>query len=182
MTDPTRRSFLSAAALTAASYGRVLGANDRVGVGLVGFGLIGKRHALTYKELPEAELVAVAETHRGRLDEALGFVGGAAKGFGDFRKLLDAKDVAAVVVATPDHWHALVTMMACSAGKDVYVEKPLTLFVKEGRWMTDVARRHNRIVQVGTQQRSGKSYQKAKQLLSSGYIGEIMHVGGGAFR
>src|SRR5689334_22327336 len=115
MPDVTRRSFLSAAALTAASYGRVLGANDRVGVGLVGFGLIGKRHALTYKELPDAQIVAVAEAHRGRLDEAIGFIGGAAKGYGDFHKLLDSKDVAVVVVATPDHWHALLTMMACAA-------------------------------------------------------------------
>src|SRR5437763_5398886 len=141
MTDPTRRSCLSAVALTVASYGRVLGANDRVGVGLVGYGLIGKRHALTYKELPEAELVAVAEAHRGRLDEAVGFIGGAVKGHGDFRKLFESKDVAAVVVATPDHWHALLTMMACAAGKDVDVEKPLTLFVREGRGMIDGGRR-----------------------------------------
>src|SRR5205085_10506180 len=71
---------------------------------------------------------------------------------------------------------------ACAAGKELYWDKPRALFIKEGRWMTDVARRHNRIVQVGTQQRSGKSYQKAKQLLASGYIGQIMHVSGGSFR
>ncbi len=180
--DVTRRSFLSAAALTAASYGRVLGANDRVGVGLIGFGLIGKRHALTYKALPDAQVVAVAETHRGRLDEALGIVGGEAKGFGDFRKLLESKDVSAVVVATPDHWHALLTMLACAAGKDVYVEKPLTLFVREGRWMIDVARRHKRVVQVGTQQRAGKHYQRARDLIRGGHIGKVMSVRVESFR
>ena len=69
--------------------------------------------------------------------------------------------VDAVVISTPDHWHALMTMMACAAGKDVYVEKPLTLFVREGRWMIDVARKHKRVVQVGTQQRSGPHYQQS---------------------
>jgi len=79
-------------------------------------------------------------------------------GYSDFRKLLDDRAVEAVVISTPDHWHALMTMMACAAGKDVYVEKPLSLFVREGRWMTDVARRNKRVVQVGTQQRSGPHY------------------------
>lgn len=181
-TDVSRRSFLSAAALTAASYGRVLGANDRVGVGLIGFGLIGKRHALTYKELPDAQIVAVSDAHRGRLDEAVGFAGGGARACPDFRKLLDAKDVAAVVVATPDHWHALMTMLACAAGKDVYVEKPMTLFVREGRWMTDVARRHKRVVQVGTQQRSGRHYQRARELIRNGHIGKVVSVRMEAYR
>src|SRR5579885_1552334 len=158
---PTRRDFLAtgaagAAALSAAAYARVPGANERVGVGFVGYGLIGKRHVLDFKEQPDADLVAVAETHHGRLEEAKGLIGGSVRGYPDFRRLLDDKDVRAVVVSTPDHWHALVTMMACAAGKDVYVEKPLTVFVREGRWMIDVARRTGRVVQVGTQQRSGK--------------------------
>ncbi|MBL8295178.1 MAG: Gfo/Idh/MocA family oxidoreductase, partial [Bryobacterales bacterium] len=100
----------------------------------------------------------------------------------DFRKMLDDRDVQAVVVSTPDHWHALMTMMACAAGKDVYVEKPLTLFVREGRWMVQVARKHNRIVQVGTQQRSGRHYQKARQLIQSGYIGKVVSVRMTAYR
>src|SRR5262249_22929894 len=146
------------------------------GVGFVGYGLIGKRHVLDFQAQPDADLVAVAEAHRGRLDEALAQIGKPAKGYADFRRLLDDKDVQAVVVSTPDHWHALQTMLACAAGKDVYVEKPLTLFIREGRWMTEVARRTKRVVQVGTQQRSGPHYQRARELLRSGRIGPVTSV------
>jgi len=104
------------------------------------------------------------------------------KPYRDFRKLLDDKDIQAVVVSTPDHWHALLTIMACAAGKDVYVEKPLTLFVKEGRWMTEAARRYRRIVQVGTQQRSRPHYQKARELVQTGYFGKVLSARMGAFR
>ncbi|MEX2142495.1 MAG: Gfo/Idh/MocA family oxidoreductase [Pirellulales bacterium] len=175
----TRRALLgagAAATLTAASYARVLGANDRVGVGFIGFGLIGKRHVLDFQAEEDAALVAMAETHKGRLDEAISVMGSQARGYGDFRKLLENHDVDAVVVSTPDHWHALQTMMACAAGKDVYVEKPLTLFVREGRWMADVARRHKRVVQTGTQQRSGPHYAKARELIQSGHIGPVTSV------
>src|SRR6266436_178630 len=113
----------------------------------------------------DADLVAVAEAHRGRRDEALTLIGGSAKGYADFRRLLDNKDVQAVVISTPDHWHALQTMLACAAGKDVYVEKPLTLFVREGRWMINIARRHKSVVQVGTQNRSGPQFARARQLV-----------------
>jgi predicted dehydrogenase len=184
--DFSRRAFVQgaagAAALTAASYARVWGANERVGVGVIGVGLIGKRHLLDFKEQKDAALVAVAETHRGRLAEAKETIGGNPEVYVDFRKLLDNKDVAAVVVSTPDHWHALMTMLACAAGKDVYVEKPLTLFVREGRWMNDVAKKHKRIVQVGTQQRSGPHYQKARQLIQDGHLGKIVSVRMAAYR
>src|SRR5262249_53507437 len=119
----SRRSILwagTAAALTATSYGRVLGANERVNVGFIGFGLIGKRHVLDFKPRPDAALVAIAEVHKGRREEAAALIGGSAKQYADFRALLENKDVDAVVVSTPDHWHALMTMMACAAGKDVY--------------------------------------------------------------
>src|SRR3954451_3387641 len=114
---PSRRAILKGgAALTfsAASYGRVLGANERVGMGFIGFGLIGKRHVLDFKAAPDVNMVAVAEVHRGRLDEALATMGGSPRAHGDFRRLLDDRDVDAVVVSTPDHWHALMTMMACA--------------------------------------------------------------------
>lgn len=175
----TRRHFLhaaGAAAITAAAYRRVLGANERVGVGFIGYGLIGKRHLLDFQEQPDVNCVAVSDAHRGRVDEAKGLMGGDARGFADFRKLLEDRAVDAVVVSTPDHWHALMTMMACAAGKDVYVEKPLSLFIREGRWMIDVAQRTGRIVQVGTQQRSGPHYQRARELIRNGHIGAITSV------
>ena len=178
-TTTSRRAVLrgaTAAALSAASYRRVLGANDRVALGFIGFGLIGKRHVLDFKDQADASLVAVAEVHRGRLDEAAALMGGQPRKYGDFRRMLDDKEVDAVVVSTPDHWHALMTMMACAAGKDVYVEKPTSLFVREGRWMVDVARRHGRVVQVGTQQRSGPHYHKARGLIRDGRIGKVVTV------
>jgi predicted dehydrogenase len=183
--DFTRRTFVKAGAatlLTAASWERVLGANERVGVGFIGYGLIGKRHVLDFQEQKDADLVAVAEAHRGRRDEALQQIGGAVKGYTDFRRLLENKDVQAVVISTPDHWHALQTMLACAAGKDVYVEKPLTLFVREGRWMIDVARRHKSVVQVGTQQRSGPHYQRARELVKKEEFGRVVSVRMGTFR
>ena len=175
----SRRALIgggAAAALSAATYRRVLGANERVGLGFIGFGLIGKRHVLDFKDQPDAGVVGVAEVHSGRRDEGVSLAGGSARGYGDFRALFDDRQVDAVIVSTPDHWHALMTMMACAAGKDVYVEKPLSLFPREGRWMVEVARRHNRVVQVGTQQRSGPHYQKARELIRAGQIGKVVAV------
>src|SRR5215468_5068218 len=99
-----RRTFLRgglATALTAASWRRVLGANERIGVGFIGYGLIGKRHLLDFQEQPDANLTAVAEAHAGRLDEALTTIGAGARGYRDFRELLDDRNVDAVVVSTP---------------------------------------------------------------------------------
>lgn len=175
----SRRAWIgagAAATLTAAGYRRVLGANDRVGVGFIGFGLIGQRHVHDFVAMPDVAGVGIAETHTGRRDEAAAVIGPGARTFADFRKLLDDRDVDAVVVSTPDHWHALMTMMACAAGKDVYVEKPLSLFVREGRWMVDVAKKHGRVVEVGTQQRSGLHYQRAKGLVQDGHIGKMVGV------
>jgi predicted dehydrogenase len=176
----TRRTAL--AGLTAASYRRLLGANDRVQVGFIGYGLIGSEHVHDFKNQRDVDLAAMCDVYQPRLEQGVAACGQTAKPYSDFRKLLDDKDLQAVVVSTPDHWHALMTIMACAAGKDVYVEKPLTLFVKEGRWMVEAARAHNRIVQVGTQQRSGKHYQKARELLQTGYVGKIMSVRMGSFR
>ncbi len=175
----TRRGFVqagAATALTAASWNRVYGANDRVSIGIIGYGLVGERHTIDFQEQPDAQVVAVAEAHRGRAGEAAKVLGGDIRQYRDFRKLLENRDVDAVCISTPDHWHALMTMMACAAGKDVYVEKPLTLFVREGRWMIDVARRHNRVVQVGTQQRSGPHFQKARQFIRDGRLGKVVSV------
>jgi predicted dehydrogenase len=181
----SRRAFVqggAAAVLTAASYAKILAANDRVGVGFIGFGLVGKQHVLDFRQQPDVNMVAFAEVHRGRLEEARALGGSSARGYDDFRRLLDDRDIDAVVVSTPDHWHALMTMLACAAGKDVYVEKPLTLFVREGRWMVQAAKRNGRVVQVGTQQRSGPHYQRARALVQSGTLGKICSVRMQAYR
>src|SRR5438105_5086876 len=170
----TRRSFLGA--MTAAAWHRVPGANDRVQVGFIGYGLIGAQHVYDFKNQKDVDLAALCDVYRPRLEEGLAACGPLAKGYGDFRKLLEDRDVQAVVISTPDHWHALMTLMACAAGKDVYVEKPLTLFVREGRRMVRAAERHRRVVQVGTQQRSGPHYQRARELIQGGHLGKITSV------
>jgi predicted dehydrogenase len=176
----TRRTF--AVGLAASSYSRILGANDRVQVGFIGYGLIGAQHVYDFKNQRDVDCAAMSDTYQPRMEQGASVCGPGTKQYADFRKLLDDKDLQAVVVSTPDHWHALHAMMACAAGKDVYVEKPMTLFVKEGRWMVDVARKHKRVVQVGTQQRSGRHYQSGKKLLNDGYLGKIHSVRMGAFR
>ena len=176
----TRRAFLGA--MTAASYGRILGANNRVQLGFIGCGLIGLRHIADFKQLPGAALSAVCDVYKPRIEYARTQCGGSPKGYVDFRKLIEDKDVDAVVVSTPDHWHALQTIMACAAGKDVYVEKPMTLFAREGRWMTTAARRYKRIVLVGTQGRSGTHFREAIPLVREGAVGKIHSVRFSAYR
>jgi predicted dehydrogenase len=173
----TRRVFLGAAALTAASYKRVLGANDRIGVGFIGFGLIGKQHVADFKRFSDVDLVGLCDVYKPRMEEGLAYMGNPnAKGYGDFRKMYENKDIQGVVVATPDHWHALLAIMACAAGKDVYVEKPMTVCVDEGKWMVQAARKYNRIVTVGTQRRHGAGVKAAKKIVEAGTLGKIHSV------
>src|SRR5690242_10344639 len=117
--SPTRRDFLvsSAAALSAS---RILGANDRIQIGFIGYGLIGAQHVHDFKNLPDVDLAALSDVYEPRLHEGLAACGPRAKGYADFRRLLDDQDIQAVVISTPDHWHALLTILACAAGKDVY--------------------------------------------------------------
>jgi predicted dehydrogenase len=173
----TRRAFLGAAALTAASYNRILGANERIGVGLIGFGLIGKQHTADLKTMSDVDIVGLCDAYAPRVEEGLKYIGnGTAKGYGDFRKMYENKDIQGVVVATPDHWHALLTIMACHAGKDVYVEKPMTVFNDEGKWMVQAARQYKRIVTVGTQRRQGAGVKAAKKVIEAGTLGKIHSV------
>ena len=175
-----RRKALQAIAgaglLTAASWRRVLGANDRVRVGFVGNGLIGKRHLLDFMAQPDVEVAGISEVSESRMADAVATAGNGPSRYKDFRKLLDQRDVDAIVVSTPDHWHALMTILACAAGKDVYVEKPLTHVVREGEWMLRTARRHERVVQVGTQQRSGAQYKRCVELVRGGHLGDVRNV------
>jgi predicted dehydrogenase len=154
-----------------ASFGRS-GANDRIGVGYVGLGARGN-HILHH--LPDdAQIVAVCDVDARR-------VGRVAQGhryatYGDYRGLLENKDVHAVVITTPDHWHALQAIDACAAGKDVFCDKPLSLTVREGRAMVDAARRYNAIFQVGPQQRSIPAAIRACEFVRAGRLGKIREV------
>jgi len=182
----TRRGFLGAmSALSASSYNRLLGANDRVGVGFIGYGLIGRQHIANFKSsFPDVDRVAICDVYQPRLQEGLAYLESPnAKAYSDFRKMYDDQNVDAVVVATPDHWHAMLTIMACAAGKDVYVEKPLTVFIDESKWMLQAEAKYKRIVVVGTQRRHNPSYAAARKIVESGVLGKIQLVRmGGASR
>jgi len=169
-------------ALTAASYNRVLGANDRVGIGFIGYGLIGRQHIANFKKsFPDVDRVALCDVYKPRLEEGLAYLESPhAKGYGDFRKMYENKDIDGVVVATPDHWHAMLTVMACAAGKDVYVEKPLTVFIDEGKWMLRAMNKYKRVVAVGTQRNHNPGHQVAKKIVGSGLLGKIQMVKLGA--
>jgi predicted dehydrogenase len=180
--DFTRGMAAMAGVATALGRSRVAGAGERVGVGIIGCGNKGEALWKNFLAHPEVEPVAVAETYQPFRERGVTMANGKARAYSDFRKLLDDKDVQAVVIATPDHWHALMTVMACRAGKDVYVEKPLSLVVAEGRTMVDEARKHKRVVQVGSQQRSGAHYARALDLIREGRIGEVHQVSVGFTR
>jgi predicted dehydrogenase len=167
---------------TALGSRRVLGANERIGLGIIGCGNRGASVWGKFLGQPNVDPVAVCDVYQPFVDQGVAAGGGRPRAYQDFRKLLDDKDVDAVIIATPDHWHALQTIAACRAGKDVYVEKPLSLFVKEGTAMLAEARRHKRVVQTGSQQRSGAHYARAVELIRQGYIGPVHHVSVGYTR
>ncbi len=169
----TRRDFTRAAGLTALSYSRVLGANDRVRMGYIGLGNRGDQVHDAFLEHGDQETVAVCDLRDDYMEFARKKSRATPKKYKEWRKLLEDKDVDAVVVATPDHWHALMMIGACEAGKDVYVEKPLSLTVAEGRKMVEAAERTKRVVQVGIQRRSSPPLKEAAEFVRSGGIGQV---------
>ncbi len=178
-----RREFITSAltgatvvSTTALSYQRIVGANDRVRVGLIGCGGRGLDVALLMKQAPGAEYVATCDVYAPNAQQAKQQLNPEAQVLGDFRKLLALKEVDAVHIATPDHWHGIITVLACQAGKDVYVEKPLAHNIKEGRAMVAAARKYNRIVQTGLQHRSAPHYREVEQIIKSGQLGEVRFV------
>jgi predicted dehydrogenase len=187
MGEWTRRHFVqataTAGAATALKPRDVLGANERVGVALIGCGGRGFANWQRFLKQSDVNPVAVCDVYEPFLRRAAAAAGGAALPMDkDFRRILDRKDVEAVIVGTPDHWHALHAVMACQAGKDVYVEKPLSLTVHEGRKMVQAARAHDRVVQTGSQQRSGAHYARAVTLVQGGAIGEVHKITAGFTR
>jgi predicted dehydrogenase len=174
-----RRDVLStaAAALTTSLFtGNVRGANDRISVGFIGLGAMGSGNLGYAMQVPEVEPVALCDVYQPHLERAV--AAAAKKNFQpktvrDFRDVLADKSIDAVCISTPDHWHAYMTVEGCKAGKDVWVEKPSCTYVEEGQKMVQAARKYNRIVQAGTMQRSGGYFQKAKELVAAGAVGDI---------
>ena len=167
-------SMAAAFSMTTLPATRVLGANDRVRLGVIGTGNRGRQVMEFFVQQPDCEIAAVCDVSRSTMEEANAkLLGGKAAMHSDFRQILDQPDIDAVLIATPDHWHALQTIMACRAGKDVYCEKPLSKTIHEGRKMVQVARETGRVVQVGTHRRSGLSYADAANLIASNKLGKI---------
>lgn len=162
--------------MNAASYARVLGANSRVRIGIIGLRGIGNLHLSHLLQMPkEADVVALADVHADVLSERAA-TAPRARTYADFRHVLDRNDVDAVVVATPDHWHALISIYACESGKDVYVEKPTSRTIAEGRWMVECSQQTGRLIQAGTQQRSSEVFRGVRDAIRSGKIGAVSHV------
>lgn len=182
--DWSRRQAVTAAGLAAISYRKVFGANDRIGLGLIGCGQRGVRallrEALSFREQAGAEVRAVCDIWKPRLEEAAAAVkaaqGDEPKQIRAYRELLALKEIDAVIIATPDHQHATMLTDAVRAGKDAYVEKPLAMEMKELLTCVDTVKKSDRIVQMGTQIRSLPSSMAAKQWVQSGGLGKIFKV------
>ncbi len=182
LSQVSRRSFLvtTAAASTVFAAPLVLprsvfGANERIITGHIGVGGQGKSNLGGFMN----NVAAICDVDSNRIAAVAKMLeekGKTVETFGDYRKLLDRKDLDAVVISTPDHWHALHTIHACQAGKDVYCEKPLSLTITEGRKMVEAARANSRVVQTGSQQRSDAKFRQACELVRSGRLGKISTV------
>jgi predicted dehydrogenase len=178
-----RRTFLMGAGLVAMG---ARAANDTVGIGVIGLGGRGRDHLKYYSKLPNARVVAICDVNQAQTERAAQIAGKLQGGqphiYQDLRKLFEDKDVDAVSIATPNHWHALATIWACQAGKDVYCEKPACYNIFEGRAMEAAARKSKRIVQIGMQGRTIAHKQRAVELLRAGAIGQVYMARGICFK
>nr|CAA9230002.1 GH109 [uncultured Armatimonadetes bacterium] len=195
MVDVTRRDFLratgGAAAAVAAGIGgsttaaraeeapqaRAASANDKIVLGIIGVGGRGYgTHLDWFGKHPDVAIGAVCDVHQPYVERAVAKLGGAAKGYNDFRKLLEQKDIDAVVVCTPPQWHAIMSVAACEAGKDVYCEKPLSRYPAEIRAMVKAARDNKRVTQDGTQIHATENYARCVDIVRSGALGQVTAV------
>ncbi len=198
MIDVSRRRFLAASAMAAGFGGGTLihresagsapnaeveaerfalerddGPNERITLGFIGTGGMGSGLLNIFKGFPNVAIAAVCDVDRSHLEKARESAGGKAEMYKDFRSVLDRKDIDAVVIATPDHWHAIPTILACQAGKDVYCEKPLAYRVAEGRAMVNAASKYKRITQMGNLIHAGENYHRVVEIVRSGVLGPI---------
>lgn len=173
----SRRSFLATgAALTALSSSRVLGANDRIRIGALGTGGRCQYLLSCLNKNGGNEIAAVCDVYEPRRQSAKQKYGPGADEYGDFRKVLDRKDIDAVVIGAPDHWHVPMTVAAVAAGKDVYCEKPVTHSIEEGPVLEKAVRDSRRVVQTGMQQRSWEHFQTAVDFIQQGKLGKVNQV------
>ncbi len=180
-----RRDFMrtsaAAALATLVPFSRVRGANDEIRVAVVGIRSQGSNHINWFRKISGVRVVAICDADRAFLErEEKKFAERNEKvdTYVDYRKLLEDKNIDAVITATPNHWHALVTVWACQAGKDVYVEKPVSHNIWEGRRMVEAARKYKRIVQSGTQRRSDEGFREAIDFIKAGSLGKVTLVRG----
>jgi predicted dehydrogenase len=182
-----RRIFLKqggAAALGLAflpGWATKVAASDRLRIAIIGVGGMGNNHLKWFAALPEVEVVALCDVDENHLNESLKTLETLqpnlkAQGYGDFRHILDRKDIDAISCATPDHWHAQIATLAFQAGKDVYGEKPLSYDIREGQRMLKTLKRHDRIFQMGTQIHAGDNYHRVVEIIRSGAIGKVHTV------
>lgn len=194
--DLTRRDFLKAsgAAVALAGVGasvlstpgeaeeaaaKPVAASEKIRLGVIGLGGRGMGVMNGFMSYPDVEIAALCDVYKPRLDEAVAKVaekGHKAEGYHDFRKLLERKDIDAVLVTTPPHWHPLISIYACQAGKDVYCEKPMSRYPAEAKAMLKAAVDNKRVTQVGTQIHAGENYRRAVEIVQSGGLGKISAV------
>jgi len=184
----SRRTFIGSAASTAVGAGLLgtrnlaaqaapaRGANEAINIGLIGCGGRGGYLVGIFNSLPGVNPVAVCDVNRDRAARVQQILGGKPKAYQDYRRLLAHQEIDAVIVATTGHWHVLPMIEACAAGKDVYMEKPVGTSIGEGRAAVKAARKYDRIVQMGTQQRTWQHYRQAVEIIRSGALGDISSV------
>ncbi len=192
MKNETRRNFLKSA--TGAAVGLTVltnagaSANDTINVACVGLNGRGRSHIDGFKRLPNVKIAALCDVDEEILNDRAERLKNDPrfpndpKKYTDIKDLLQNEDIDAVTIATPNHWHSLMAIWACQAGKDVYVEKPLSHNIYEGRKLVEAAKKYNRIVQHGTQIRSNPSIQEAMKMLHDGLIGEVYYAKGTCYK
>ncbi len=182
MNQRSRREFLGSSFAAATMLGsrawgqepaKAVGANDQIVLGFIGVGGMGSGLLDIFRKFPDVQVAAVCDVYEPHRLKAKSLTDGKADAYDDFRRVLDRKDIDAVVVATPDHWHAIPTILACQAGKDVYCEKPLGYRIAEGRAMVDAAAKAKRITQMGNLIHAGENYRRVVEIVQSGMLGTI---------
>lgn len=168
----SRRAFLMSAPALLSGQAR----NDTIRIAVIGCGGRGTWNAKQVLSARNTEVIAVCDIDPARLKRFEERVPGKREVYSDFRRMLDRKDIDAVIVATPDHWHVIQALWALRAGKDVYMEKPVGHTIEEGRVLTQQEKKYGRILEIGLQQRSGSVFQEAREIVRSGKIGKVTHV------